>query len=360
MTGVSAKKKMRLTANKNTSSKKEKPAVSFWDLRFNIMQLSEFTGVARANIYKLISDKVITGEEVASGATTKTVYTWSDLQKVINSKFCSNRESTIGLQIKVFANLKGGTGKSSTSSQFAMTCAAMGYRVLLIDLDPQAQASLALGFDNLEDNVPTVYNCLGERPGSPDYLPIDKCIQSVTPYLSLIRASFDLSQLDFKLQTSRFGVTKFAEMLDSLRDSFDLVIIDTNPSGSISNIHALMAADEICVIAETDYMSVAGLRQFFKLLNELKDDFGDDFSPAVRVIANKFDVREAIAQEALGSLRKNYGSQLAKIVIRKNVDLKEAQKRAMPIWAYNKRSSASKDLFALTHELLDESGLAHD
>ena len=343
-----------------TKGKKEKPAVAYWDLKFNIMQLSEFTGVSRANIYKLISEKVIVGEEIQNGVAKKTIYTWKDLETVINSRFCEKRVDSIDLQIKVFANLKGGTGKSSTSSQFAMTSAAMGYRVLLVDLDPQAQASLALGFDNLEDGIPTVYNCLGERPGSPDYLPIEKCVQAVTPFLSLIRASFDLSQLDFKLQTSRFGVTKFAEMLDSLRGRFDLIVIDTNPSGSISNIHALMAADEVCVIAETDYMSVAGLRQFFKLLNELKDDFGDSFSPAVRVIANKFDVREAIAQEALGSLRKNYGEQLAKIVVRKNVDLKEAQKRAMPIWAYNKRSTASKDLFALTHELLDESGLSHD
>ena len=355
---VESSKKKKTGAAK--SKKDSKPAIAFWDLKFNVAQLSEFTGVSRANIYKLISEKVIQGEEVQNGASTKTIFSWEDLQTVISSRFCEKREDLIDLQIKVFANLKGGTGKSSTSSQFAMAAATMGYRVLLIDLDPQAQASLALGFDNLEDNVPTIYNCLGERPGSPDYLPIEKCIQPVTPFLSLVRASFDLSQLDFKLQTSRFGVTKLAEILDTLRPKFDLIIIDTNPSGSISNIHALMAADEICVIAETDYMSVAGLRQFFKLLNELQDDFGESFSPAVRVIANKFDVREAIAQEALGSLRKNYGEQLAKIVIRKNVDLKEAQKRAMPIWAYNKRSSASKDLLALTHELLDESGLSHD
>jgi chromosome partitioning protein len=353
------KKKRRVgaTAKSKTKSKKEiKPTTSFWDLRFNILQLSEFTGVPRANIYKLIADKVIEGERVQYGATTKQMFSWNDLKLVIQSKYFENGCSK-NLQIKVFANLKGGTGKSSTSSQFAMTAAAMGHRVLLIDLDPQAQASLALGFDNLEDDIPTIYNCLGERPGSPDYLPVKKCIQFVTPFLSLIRASFDLSQLDFKLQTSRFGVTKLAEILDSIRNEFDLIVIDTNPSGSISNIHALMSADEICVIAETDYMSVAGLRQFFKLLNELQTDFGDDFTPFVRVIANKFDMREAIAQEALGSLRKNYGDQLANVVVRKNVDLKEAQKRSMPIWAYNKRSSASKDLLALTNELLDESVL---
>ena len=164
-------------------AKKEKPAVAFWELKFNIMQLSEFTGVSRANIYKLISEKVIVGEEIQNGATTKTMFSWNDLEVVINSRFSEKRQESIDLQIKVFANLKGGTGKSSTSSQFAMTSAAMGYRVLLVDLDPQAQASLALGFDNLEDDVPTVYNCLGERAGSPDYLPIGKCIQTVTPFL---------------------------------------------------------------------------------------------------------------------------------------------------------------------------------
>ena len=102
-------------------------------------------------------------------------------------------------------------------------------------------------------------------------------------------------------------------------------------------------------------MSVSGLRQLFSILKDLQEDF-DEFSPAIRIIPNLFDVREAMCQEALGVLRQNYSRFLTNTVVRKNVDLKEAQKSGQAVWLYNKRSSAAEDIISLTVELVREDG----
>ena len=110
-------------------------------------------------------------------------------------------------------------------------------------------------------------------------------------------------------------------------------------------------------MSATDFLSVSGLRQLFSILKDLQEDF-EDFSPVVRVIPNLFDVREAICQEALGVMRQNYGKFLTNTVIRKNVDLKEAQNSGQAVWVYNKRSSAAEDIISLTNELIVESEAA--
>jgi chromosome partitioning protein len=301
----------------------------------------------------LRKDNVITGTEITRGKVKMQQFSWDDIL-VLRSKSTLQKSRHKDLQIKVFANLKSGVGKSSTSTQFALSSSAMGFKVLFIDLDPQAQGGLSLGFSNLDNEVPTCRNFM-IKSKEEDYLSIKECIQPVTPMLDIVRSNYKLAQLDHKLQIMHSGPTKMRNILETVRDDYDIIVIDTNPSASITNIHAFVAADEILIVAETDFMSVAGLRQFTEVIEDFREDLhNDDFDPAIKVIANKFDVREAMAQASLGNLRTEYGELLAKVVIRKNVDLKEAQSRALPVWAYNKRSTASKDLWALTNELLTE------
>jgi chromosome partitioning protein len=324
----------------------------FRDSELNIMQLAELVGVSRASLYQLEKAKVIEGRPVRAGATSKKVYSWDTLEKLANhfsDKIIRPRER----KIKVFANLKGGVGKSSISSQFAMRASAAGIKTLMIDLDPQAPASLDLGYDNLHDDSPTMLNCLVGK----DKVSIEDIIQPVTPLLSIVPASLSLSAIEVKLQQDYKGAEKLKRVLSEIRDQWGLIIVDTNPSASLLNVNALLAAEEICVVSATDFLSVSGLRQLFSILKDLQEDF-DDFGPAVRVIPNLFDVREAMCQEALGVLRQNYNQFLTNTVVRKNVDLKEAQKLGQAVWLYNKRSSAAEDIASLTRELvIEDSGV---
>ena len=333
---------------KPTTKASAKSIPSFRESEFHIMQLAELMGVSRASLYQLEKTKFIEGRLVRAGASSKKVYSWDTVERLAD-RFADKVKRPKDRKIKVFANLKGGVGKSSISSQFAMRASSVGLKTLLIDLDPQAHASLALGFDNLDDEIPTILNCLFGK----DKLPLDQIIKKVTPLLSIIPASLSLSSIEVKLQQDYKGAEKLRKLLTEVRKQWDLIVIDTNPSASLLNINALVAADEICVVSATDFLSVSGLRQLFSILHDLGEDF-DDFSPTIRIIPNLFDVREAMCQEALGVLRQNYREYLTTTVVRKNVDLKEAQKASQAVWIYNKRSTAAEDITSLTRELIAE------
>jgi chromosome partitioning protein len=332
--------------SKLLGSASEKKISSFRDSEFHIAQLSEMTGVSRPVLYSLEKTKLIIGRQVRTGASFKKLYNWEDVERLAQ-RSADKKKLTVENKIKVFANLKGGVGKSSISSQVAMRASGMGLKTLLIDLDPQAHASLALGFDNLDETVPTILNCLFGN----DKLPLTQVIQKVTPLLSVVPASLALSSIEVKLQQDYKGAEKLRKLLTHEKKSWDLIIVDTNPSASLLNVNALIAADEICVVSATDFLSVSGLRQLFSILDDLAEDF-DDFQPIIRIIPNLFDVREAICQEALGVLRQKYGEFLTTTVVRKNVDMKEAQKSSQAVWLYNKRSTAAEDIANLTNELI--------
>jgi len=323
---------------------------SFQDYQFNIKQLSEILGISRAAVYQLEKNKDIKGQEVLCGSSTKKMFSWDDIS-AIAEKFKSKIPRPKENKVKVFANLKGGVGKSSISSQFAMRASACGLKTLLIDLDPQAHATLSLGMSEIDENTPTILNCLVGR--GTEKADISKMIQTITPLLGLIPSNLSLSSIEIKLHSENRRAEKLKAILDPIRNQWDLIIIDTNPSASLLNINALLAADELCVVCATDFLSVTGLKQLFDVLKDLQEDF-EDFRPPVRIIPNLFDVREAIAQEALGLLRQNYGDFLTNTVVRKNVDLKEAQKASQAVWIYNKKSSAAEDIIALTNELILE------
>jgi chromosome partitioning protein len=324
-------------------------ASGFENYQFNIKQISELLGVSRAAIYQLEKADAIKGHEVVSGNSTKKLFSWEDIAVIVErskNKPLKPKEN----KIKVFANLKGGVGKSSLASQFAMRASAIGLKTLLIDLDAQAHASLAVGFE-ASDSCLTILNCLVGK--GEDRVDIERVIQTITPFLSLIPASLSLSTLEAKLHSENRKVEKLQRLLNQVRDDWDLIVIDTNPSASLLNINALIAADELCVVCATDFLSVTGLKQLFEIMTDLQEDF-DDFGPTISVIPNLFDVREAIAQESLGVLRQSYRKVITNTVVRKNVDMKEAQKEAQAVWLYNRKSPAAEDIIALTDELIRE------
>lgn len=321
--------------------KSKSKLLMFRDHLFTPNQLIDLTGLSRSSVWRKV-------QAVRQGASTaNNDFTWKDLAEFYKASGQKKRASDN--KVLVFANLKGGVGKSSLSSQVAMRSSALGYRTLVIDLDPQAHASLAVGFSNLDEDVPTIMDCLIGK-GS-EKKRIDEVIQEVTPYLSIIPASLALNFLEIKLQPDHRRAERLRSLLEPIRDEWDLIILDTNPSASTVNISAYLAADQLLLVCATDYLSVTGLRQLFEILKDLQQDFSD-FSPDIKVIPNLFDVREAMAQTSLGTLRQSYGDYLSHTVVRKNVDLKEAQSLSQAVWLYNRKSPASEDIVSLTDELL--------
>lgn len=320
---------------------------AFSEARFTIAELSELFEVSRSTLYQLDKEGIITGQMVPSGSTQKKIYGWPDIESLagkLREKAKLPREN----KVKVFANLKGGVGKSSLASQFAMRASSCGLKTLLIDLDPQAHATLAVGYE-IDDDTPTIMEALINKT------PLSGVIKSVTPLLGLVPASLGLSALEMKLFQMPKREQRLSELIREIRSDWDLIVVDTNPSASIVNVNAILAADELCVVTATDFLSVTGLKKLFSILKELEEDF--DTVPNVRIIPNLFDVRDGIAQESLGLLRQHYGKFLTNTVVRKNTDIKEAQKAAQSICQYNRKSTGAEDISSLANELLRENAV---
>jgi chromosome partitioning protein len=220
-------------------------------------------------------------------------------------------------------------------------------KVLAIDLDPQANMTMGLASLSLaREDHPTLRDVLIEKE------PIEKVVKKLTPLLHLIPANLSLSSLERKLQSENNRDRKLKKFLNEIKNQYDLIIVDTSPAASLVNVNAFVAADEICVVSATEYLSTSGLTSFFELLEDLQNDFG--IEPSVRIIPNQFDVRNGMDQESLGLLRRDWSEFLVTSVIRKNIDIREAHKLRQSLWIYRKSSTAAEDLDLLAKELFNE------
>lgn len=320
----------------------------FSESTFSIVQLSTLFGVSRPSLYEMIKNGTFEASGSSKRGTIETpVFSWQAIEKI--AKHLGPKVTKpINKKVKVFANLKGGVGKSTLAAQFAMTASCMGIKTLVIDLDPQAHATKIIHYeDHHLMDLPTLRDVIisNKTPAA--------VIQKITSLLDLIPANLSLAMLEMELLPKANREQKVAAPIKLLREQYDLIVIDTNPSPSSVNISAIIASDEICIVTETDKLSTEGMASIFQVLQQIDEDF--QHSPPARVIANKFDVREGMAQRSIGFLRENYGDVLVKTVVNKNQALKEAQARHITTWQYNKRSSGAQDILNLTKDLINES-----
>jgi chromosome partitioning protein len=327
---------------------KEKIYTKFADSRFTVLQLSDLFGVSRPTIYELIKEGTIKPvANLKKGIQEVTLFGWDAIVNL--SHHFSGKIKKPEKKVKIFANLKGGVGKSTIAAQFAMRASAQGLKTLVIDLDPQAHATKILHFNDDEImNLSTLRDVI-TGDGSAQ---VHDVILEITPLLHLIPSNLSLSVLELELFPKANREQRIIKPIRALRDQYDLIVIDTNPSPSTVNISAILAADELCIVTETDQLSTQGLSSIFQVLEQIDADF--EHSPSARIIANKFDVRESMAQKAIGFLRENFGDILVKTVVGKNIDIKESQSYHCSVWQYKRSSSGSEDIISLTHDLISE------
>jgi chromosome partitioning protein len=298
-------------------------------------------------LYQWHKEELIKESAVAKRGNIDTLIFGWDSVAILSNKLKDKIKKPHEKKIKVFANLKGGVGKSTLAAQFAMRAASQGVRTLLIDLDPQAHATKIVNFNDHElMNLSTIRDVIiGGKELSDVIIPI-------TPLFSIIPANLTLSVLEMELFPKPNREQKVARPIKELRNHWDLIVIDTNPSPSTVNLSAILSSDELCIVTETDHLSTEGMASIFQVLEQIQEDF--DYTPPARVIANKFDVREGMAQRAIGFLREKYGDILLRTVINKNQDIKEAQALHQAVWQYNRRCTGSQDIVAMTQDLISE------
>ena len=247
-------------------------------------------------------------------------------------------------QIFCIANQKGGVGKTTTTVNLAAALAHIGQRVLLVDLDPQGNATMGSGVDKreLENSITDVL--LGEAQA------VDAIVRCEDGY-DLLPGNIDLTAAEIQLMDMAGREQKLKQALDSVRDGYDFVIVDCPPSLSLLTLNALTASDSVLVPMQCEYYALEGLSALLDTIDALKGRL----NPALEiegVLRTMFDVRNNLANAVSAELTNHFGELVFRTIIPRNVRLAVAGGLGQSIIGYDKASRGGVAYLGLAGEVL--------
>lgn len=254
---------------------------------------------------------------------------------------------TVSRQIVAVTNQKGGCAKTTTAINLAACLAEKGYKVLIVDLDPQAHASLGLGID--KDNIDrTVYDVLINNVELNEIILRTQVERlDIAPSNSLLSGA----QLELASILGRESVLRIAVRKLLLRKDYDFIFFDCNPSLNLVTINALVAADSILVPLQTHYYSLEGMKELFSTIEIVRERLNPDLH-ILGILATLYDTRTKISAKMLEQIRDYFKEKVFNTVIRNNVKLCEAPIYKKPIHIYDRNSAGAQDYFGLTEEII--------
>lgn len=291
---------------------------------------------------KRIAEMLELKEKQLYAAMKKELYTAEDLWE-LRGKF-GKYPPSIGSRKQLFLNFKGGTGKTSLSSNYAFRLAEMGYGVLLIDLDSQGHATKCLGYEG-EDFPKTLLDVLVRKT------PISEVVQTTPlPNLSFVPSNLSMSTVDLSLMPMAGREFKLKNALKEVEGRYDVIVFDAPPSFGLLNLNALMAADDLFVPVLADFLSFHGLKLLFETVQSLEEDLNHVLDH-VFIVVNAFNQTFKLAKEALEALQKHYPEYLLPTIVRQCTRFAQASSEGVPVFVTDPESKGAKDVQAVIDEV---------